>query len=172
MTDVTVRPSREAYEAGWPERRREVLRVGGVAGAIVLFIVVIELVRQPSSVLLIVLLAALAGLAALSVFALEFAYVRNAEMTGSSSGLRLTGVPLRRARTCSAPSRFDRATLKFSRGLERRAWIAVDKSGRPMFWTYGDFWDEDAIRRLAGRTGASVSGSWTTVKPRPAAPRW
>jgi hypothetical protein len=172
MTDVTVHPSREAYEASWRERRRELLRVGGVAAAIVLFIVAIELVRQPSSALLIVLLAALAGLAALSVFAFEFAYVRNAAITVSSSGLQLTGVPLRRTRKCSAPARFDRATLKFTRGLERRAWIAVDKSGRPVFWTYADFWDEDAIGQLARRAGASVSGSWTSVKPRPAAPRW
>ena len=133
MSDLTVRPSRQAYEASWGERKKEILRVASVAAAIVLFIVAIELVRQPSSALLIVLLAALAGLAVLGVFALEFAYVRNAVITASPSGLRLSGVPLRRTRTCSAPARFDRATLKFSRGLERRAWIAVDKTGRPLF---------------------------------------
>jgi hypothetical protein len=172
MSDLTVRPSRQAYDASWPERKGQILRVGGVAGAILLFIVAIEIVRQPSSALLIVLLAALAGFGASSVFALEFAYVRNAVITVTSSGLRLTGVPLRRTRTCSVPVRFDRATVKFSRGLERRAWIAVDKSGRTVFWIYADFWDENSIRQLAGRTGASVSGSWTNVKPKPAAPRW
>jgi len=172
MSDLAVRPSREAYEASWQERKKQILRVGGVAGAILLFIVAIEIVRQPSSALLILLLAAVAVLAAASVFALEFVYVRNAVITVTSSGLRLTGVPLRRTRTCSTPARFDRATVKFSRGLERRAWIAVDKSGRSVFWIYADFWDENALRQLAGRTGASVSGSWTSVRPRPAAPRW
>jgi hypothetical protein len=172
MSGLTVRPSRKAYEASWPERKRQALRVGGAAVVLVLVIVLVAAVRQPSSALLFLLLLALAGLAALSVFAIEFAYVRNAAITVDSSGLRLTGVLLSRTRTCPIPARFERATLNFGRGLERRAWIAVDKSGRPMFWTYADFWDEDAIDQLARTTGGSVSGSWSSVKAKPAAPRW
>jgi hypothetical protein len=46
MSDLTVRPSRQAYDASWPERKGQILRVGGVAGAILLFIVAIEVVRH------------------------------------------------------------------------------------------------------------------------------
>src|SRR5438445_2534663 len=172
MSDITVRPSRQAYEASWPTRKRQALGLGG--GALVAFfvIVVVGIVRQPSSALLILLLLGVAGLATVGVFAIEFAYLRNATITFDSAGLRLSGVPFSRTRTSPAPSRFERATLDFGGGVHRRAWLAVDSSGRPLFWTYADFWDESSVDQLAEAIGASVSGDWSAVTAKPAAPRW
>jgi hypothetical protein len=172
MSDITVRPSRQAYEASWPTRKRQTLELGGGALVVFFVIVVVGIVRQPSSALLILLLLGLAGLATVGVFAIEFAYLRNATITVESAGLRLGGVPFSRTRTSPVPARFERVTLDFGRGVQRRAWLAVDPSGRPAFWMYADFWDESSIDQLAEAIGASVSGDWSAVTAKPAAPRW
>jgi hypothetical protein len=172
MSDVTVRPSRAAYETSWPERKRQALGLGGGAVVVFFVIVLIGILRQPSSALVVLLLLGVAGLAVVGVFAIEFAYLRNATITVMSSTLRLTGVPFSRSRTSAAPASFQRATVDFGRGVQRRAWIALDASGKPLFWTYADFWDEGAIDELATATGAPVSGDWTAVGSKPLAPRW
>lgn len=118
------------------------------------------------------LLLGLAGLATVIIFTMEFACLRNATITVESPGLHLNGVPLSRTRTSPAPARFERATLDFGRGVQRRAWLAVDRYGRPLFWTYADFWDESSMDQLAQAIGASVSGDWSPVTAKPAAPRW
>src|SRR5438309_6207782 len=155
MSDIAIRPSRQAYESSWPTRKRQALGLGGGALFAFFVIVVVGIVRQPSSALLILLLLGVAGLATVGVFGIEFAYLRNATITVESSGLRLSGVPFSRTRTSRAPSRFERATLDFGRALQRRAWLAVDQSGTPLFWTYADFWEESSIEQLAQATGAS-----------------
>ena len=172
MIGTTVRPSLDAYEANWPQRKKQALGVGGGAIAVFFVLIAIGLVRQPSSALLILLLLGLAGLAATGVFAIEFAYLRNAVITVESSGLRLSGVPFSRTRSSPRPAVFERATVDFGRGVRRRVWIAVGAAGQPVFWTYADFWDEAAIDQLAAATGASVSGDWTGVAAKPSAPRW
>ena len=172
MNDVTVRPSRAAYETSWPQRKRQALGFGGGAVVVFFVIVLVGILRQPSNALLILLLLGLAGLAVVGVFAIEFAYLRNATITVISSSLRLTGVPFDRSRTSPAPASFQRATVDFGRGVKRRAWIALDASGKQLFWTYADFWDERAIDELASATGAIVSGAWTTVTVKPAVARW
>jgi hypothetical protein len=172
MSDITVRPSRQAYEASWPTRKKQALGLGGGALVILSGTVLVGIVRRPSSALLILLLLGLAGLAGVGLFAIDFAYLRNASITVASAGLRLSGVPFSRTRTSPAPARFERATLDFGRGVQRRVWLAVDASGRPSFWTYADFWDESSIDRLAEAIGASVSGDWSAVIAKPAAPRW
>ncbi len=174
MSDITVRPSRQAYEASWPIRKKQALGLGGGALVSLFVIVAIGIVRRPSSALLILilLLLGLACVAGLGLFALDFGYLRNATITVVSAGLRLSGVPLARTRTSPPPARFERATLDFGRGVQRRVWIAIDLSGRPSFWTYADFWDESSIDQLAKAIGASVSGDWSAVVAKPAAPRW
>lgn len=146
--------------------------LGGGALIVFVVIVVVGIVQKPSSALLILLLLGLAGLATVGIFAIEFAYLRNATITVESEGLRLSGVPFSRARTSPAPARFERATLDFDRGVQRRAWLAADRAGRPLFWTYADFWDESSMDQLARPIGASVSGDWAVVTAKPAASRW
>ena len=153
-------------------RKRQALGLGGGALFVFFVIVVVGMVRQPSSALLILLLLGVAGLATVGVFAIEFAYLRNATITFESAGLRLSGVPFSRSRTSTAPARFERATMDFGRGVQRRVWLAVDRSGKPLFWAYADLWDESSIDQLAVATGASVSGDWSAVTAKPAAPRW
>jgi hypothetical protein len=172
MSDMTVRPSRQAYEASWPTRKRQALGFGGGALVVFLVIVVIGIVRQPSSPLLILLLLGVAGLATVGLFAIEFAYLRNAIIAVGSAGLHLSGVPFSRTRASPAPAGFERATVDFGQGVQRRIWLAVDRSGKPMFWTYADFWEESSIDRLAQAIGASVSGDWSAVTAKPAAPKW
>ena len=174
MSDLTVRPSRQAYEASWPTRKKQALGLGGGALVSLFLTVVVGIARRPSNALLILilLLLGLAGLAGVGFFAIDFAYLRNATITVAAAGLRLSGVPLARTRTSPAPARFERATLDFGRGVQRRVWLAVDPSGRPSFWTYADFWDESSIDQLAKAIGASVSGDWSAVIAKPAAPRW
>jgi len=155
-----------------PTRKKQAFGLGGGALVVFFVIVVVGIVRQPSSALLILLLLSVAGLATVGVFAIELAYLRNATITFQSAGLRLSGVPFSRTRTSPAPARFERTTVDFGRGVQRRAWLGVDRSGRPLFWTYADFWDESSIGQLAEATGASVSGDWSAVTTKPAAPRW
>ena len=145
---------------------------GGPALVAFFVIVLVGIWRQPSTALVILALLALAGLCVVGVFALEFGYLRGATIVADATGLRLTGVPSGRPRKSPPPARFDRATLEFGRRVQRKAWIAVDSSGLPLFWTYADFCDEDAITHLTAATGASVSGSWADVVPKPAARRW
>ena len=125
MIEIAVRPSRRAYEATWPMRKRQALGFGG--GALIVFcvIVVVGIVRNPSSALLILLLLGLAGLITVGLFAIEFAYLRNATITTETAGLRLSGVPFSRSRTSPPPARFERATVDFGRGVRRRAWLAL-----------------------------------------------
>ena len=172
MSDITVRPSRQAYEASWPARKRQAFGLGGAALLVFFLTVVVGIARQPSRALLILVLLGLAGLATVFIFAMEFAYLRNATITVESPGLHLSGVPLSGTRTSLAPARFERTTVDFGRGVQRRAWLAVDRSGKPLFWTYADFWDESSIGQLAKATGASVSGDWSALTTKPAAPRW
>jgi hypothetical protein len=172
MRDVAIRPSRQAYEASWPARKRQALGLGGWAVVVFFVIVVVGIARQPSSALLILLLLGVAGLATVALFGIEFAYLRNATITVESAGLRLSGVPFSRTRTSPAPARFERATVDFGRGVQRRAWLAVDRSEKPLFWTYADFWEESSIDQLAQATGASVSGDWSAVTAKPAVARW
>ncbi|HEX2680371.1 MAG TPA: hypothetical protein VHQ03_03675 [Candidatus Dormibacteraeota bacterium] len=167
-----VRPSRAVYEASWPQRKRQALGIGGGAVVVFLVIALIGIVRQPSTAPIILLLIALAGLCAVGVFAIEFAYLRNAVIAVTPSGLRLSGVPLSRNRTSPVPAGYERATVDFGRGVQRRVWMALDASAKPLFWTYADFWDEADIERLAAATKSAMSGSWTSTVAKPAAPRW
>ena len=172
MIEIAVRPSRQAYEANWPTRKRQALGFGGGALIVFCLIVVGGIVRNPSSALLILLLLGLAGVATVGLFAIEFAYLRNATITTASAGLRLSGVPFSRTRTSPLPARFEKATLDLGRGVRRRAWLALDHAGHPLFWTYADFWDESSVDKVAQAIGASVSGDWSAVTAKPAAPRW
>jgi hypothetical protein len=153
-------------------RKKQALGVGGGAVVVFFLIVVVGVLRQPSNASLIMLLLSVAGLAVVAILATEFGYLRNATITVESQGLRLSGVPFSRSRISPAPATFDRATVDFGRGVRRRVWIASDASGRPLFWTFADLWDETAMAELATATGSVVSGSWTAVIPKPAGPRW
>jgi hypothetical protein len=172
LNEATIRPSRQAYEASWPQRKRQALALGGGALVVFFVIVVVGIARQRSNALVILLLLGVAGLATVFIFAIEFAYLRNATITVASWGLRLSGVPFSRTRTSPAPASFERATIDFGRGVQRRAWIAFDQSGRQMLWMYADFWDEAEVDQLALAAGASVFGTWTKVVAKPSAPRW
>lgn len=61
MSGVSIHPSRVAYEASWPERKRQALGIGGGAVVVFLAIVAVGVARQPSTALLILLLLGLAG---------------------------------------------------------------------------------------------------------------
>ena len=172
MGDVTVRPSLAAYEATWPQRKRQALGLGGGAVLVFLLIAVVGMVRQPSSALMILLLLGLAGLCVTGAFAIELAYLRNAAITVDSSGVRIKGVPFSRPRSSPAPAGYRRASVDFGRGVQRRVWLALDGSAKPLFWTYADVWDESCIERLAEAGQSTVSGDWDQVIGKPPAPRW
>jgi hypothetical protein len=171
VRDTTVRPGQQAYEASWPTRKRQALGLGGGALVVFFVVVVVGIVRQPSSALLILLLLVVGGLAAVGIFAIEFAYLRNAPITVESAGLHLSGVPFSRNRTSPGPAAFERATVDFGRGVQTRVWLAVDRSEKPLLWTCADFWEESSIDQLAQAIDASVSGDWSAAIAKPAAPK-
>jgi hypothetical protein len=65
MGEVTVRPSRSAYDSSWPARKRQALGFGGPALVVFFGIVLIGIWRQPSTALVILALLVLAGLCGL-----------------------------------------------------------------------------------------------------------